>query len=1477
MNEYLAPNGKPSNLTPEQYKLVRTPEFKAWFGDWENDPANASKVVDINGEPLVVYHGTNSDFNIFKLDYSSTNTDSHGFLGSGFYFATNKKDAEYYGNKVEPYFIKSVKNLDLRDLDYKELAFLLPNLTLRSGKKWKDAFIEKEEAKKKIGQIQKEDLKNGFYNIHYQYDGQWFMIPRRSINEISADLIEELILDRVVDEDTENIGAIGNYFNPQILSEEIKKQGYDSVFSQGTNIFDKGDELVVFEPNQIKLADGSNTTFDGNNPDIRFDGGGEVFQNLKLYRVMAHSENHIKKLYFGTNYEEAKREFDIANYDDVHENLGGIILLEELDNKYLFVQELDDEIGDSIDDYPIEDYYDDANVYDLIEETYWESIDERDINPINEVSDKILDDVQDYFKNQYGKYKYNTIDVDNGLDILDDNYEYYGCIQLRISDHSENIANIDRFGLCKYYISVVIANRNATKGRFLQSMYERKSNEVELEFDSKDSFDEIISEIEMQIEEAKEYVSESNFKKGGRTIAQTPAPKKERIYGSEKNKPESSKDIKSAEKIEFNEKTLETIKNKVAEHNEKNPKKKVTLASAKAVVRRGMGAYSSSHRPTIKGGKPNSRVAWGLARLNAFLYKIVNGKSKSGKYNQDDDLIGELGYKVQKYSDGGQIDTILKKEIIDILSKNARYGQQIISVQEVGIEVIQSCIESNTYFGNSIKQANENYIMIPVRYEDKLFAIDKKVEYIYLSKPNENTKIRVEYKHDLQEYPNPVLFDSTIMNSEEYQNINEYEEINSRDFDSEYLYRGINSEEMKSIIDKGFIKSNALMNIGEQQAETTSFAQNISQASSYAVGFNAWYDEVTFAKPKYILKVKKEGVNYKPTIETDIENEVDVYGEIPIEKIESIYEIKLGECQMGSVEINMGYNNDYSEGSRYPMFKKVFVRKTDINTLIDEINSKNKIEKNNDMTNPNPIDKVTFNVPLLIRFAEYMREDVKDDVRLHEIIENILHLKDKEVLTMSDYDKIISNGASKEDSMKSGGQTPAQKEKVSEVMGEFKRGELETSYGEKVTNPKQAIAIALSEAGVERKDYGGYIIDEDISKSQINKPIVGMALMLKEADTYDSVYYIYDIFEDGVRIGLNEGNTTGISLSDLKRKFRPATQEEVNLSKSMNESIFDVLFDEGGKVKSVKSDKGDIQIMLDENWYNDDSNVELVPVSELIKFREFDRKISPKYNKENSLENINHLKFMFQKQGVKSPLIIEYSPEDKSVLLIEGNHRLNSAIDLGMEYLPARVVLKKHGKYSDSKIKNALQVEGIEANQSGYIPSDLKPSYVGIPNCIPLEYREGGIIEGRLHSECGDDGCGRKFRVGENGHVIEAERDEAVIVAKTFEDDDEYTLKGTPSEIASALNVMGGGKNFDKGAEIIKQGDILEIPALKKEDKDTDVDDIIDSGSIIINRRSMADKNEYEVTGTPKQIASAINSINGNGVVIEEGAEIDKS
>jgi len=76
-----APKGQPTKLNERQWLLVRTKAFKEWFGDWINDPENASKVVDENGEPLVVYHSSPDIFNTFKLEKSP----------NGFYFGTREQ------------------------------------------------------------------------------------------------------------------------------------------------------------------------------------------------------------------------------------------------------------------------------------------------------------------------------------------------------------------------------------------------------------------------------------------------------------------------------------------------------------------------------------------------------------------------------------------------------------------------------------------------------------------------------------------------------------------------------------------------------------------------------------------------------------------------------------------------------------------------------------------------------------------------------------------------------------------------------------------------------------------------------------------------------------------------------------------------------------------------------------------------------------------------------------------------------------------------------------------------------------------------------------------------------------------------------------------------------------------------------------------------------------------------------------------
>lgn len=55
-------------------------------------------------------------------------------------------------------------------------------------------------------------------------------------------------------------------------------------------------------------------------------------------------------------------------------------------------------------------------------------------------------------------------------------------------------------------------------------------------------------------------------------------------------------------------------------------------------------------------------------------------------------------------------------------------------------------------------------------------------------------------------------------------------------------------------------------------------------------------------------------------------------------------------------------------------------------------------------------------------------------------------------------------------------------DKVQKVMGEFKSGKLKSSSGDKVTNQKQAIAIALSEQEAARKKRkGGLMKDAKVS------------------------------------------------------------------------------------------------------------------------------------------------------------------------------------------------------------------------------------------------------------------------------------------------------------------------------------------------------------------------------------------------------------
>ena len=118
----LAPDGAPSKLSKEDWDYVRTPEFKAWFGDWENDPAHSSRCLDEHSEPLVLYHGSIHDFDKFDIGKGGEVTGEGEWedkergekiqydSSKGSFFSTSKTQAASYCLLGQFYFYEKVRN-----------------------------------------------------------------------------------------------------------------------------------------------------------------------------------------------------------------------------------------------------------------------------------------------------------------------------------------------------------------------------------------------------------------------------------------------------------------------------------------------------------------------------------------------------------------------------------------------------------------------------------------------------------------------------------------------------------------------------------------------------------------------------------------------------------------------------------------------------------------------------------------------------------------------------------------------------------------------------------------------------------------------------------------------------------------------------------------------------------------------------------------------------------------------------------------------------------------------------------------------------------------------------------------------------------------------------------------------------------------------------------------------------------------------
>ena len=255
-----APNGKPTNLTPKQWVQARTMAFKRWFGDWESNPDNASKIVDANGEPMVVEHSTwNEDFYTFDIERLGESSGDEGLYGAGFYFG-NVGHTQLYGDRAIRVYLDAKNPLVLpEDNIMKSFDYLIENfdkeglrdIVVKNGKK--SATLGK--IIDVIKEVQAANANGEYDELIEQMKQYWSGAEDRVIEQTIFRKVGFAFYRALTPFIDENIGR-------REFSKSLQAAGYDGV------IFDNR-EYVVYNSTQIKSAEINSGEFDPTDPDIR--------------------------------------------------------------------------------------------------------------------------------------------------------------------------------------------------------------------------------------------------------------------------------------------------------------------------------------------------------------------------------------------------------------------------------------------------------------------------------------------------------------------------------------------------------------------------------------------------------------------------------------------------------------------------------------------------------------------------------------------------------------------------------------------------------------------------------------------------------------------------------------------------------------------------------------------------------------------------------------------------------------------------------------------------------------------------------------------------------------------------------------------------------------------------------------------------------------------------------------------------------
>ena len=353
-------------LKESKEDIIYSKEFKDWFGDWENDPEHSSKVVDENGKPLAVYHGSFSLFDSFDMNKGHNvpavwHSDRIGIASNWSNtlsihrcskikdeFEDLKKKIHDLESKNTPFeeVVEEINNFTRSNLDI-EIEPLSQYSSYDNCKKYKLDAEEYENICYEYTILSHGRLVNPSNvrkDLHKYYE-RILKYIERSINDSTRNysyntgflyknylnIRNPLIID-AKDKPYYKIWYKGEYYNTESLAMYAKENGYDGVIVN--NVYEtayedkKGTDYIVFNPNQIKSATDNNGNFSKesdnmyekilhkNNKWVVTDHTGK--KNLGTYDTKEEAEKRLKQVeYFKHINENEEKGVDTKESSDV--------------------------------------------------------------------------------------------------------------------------------------------------------------------------------------------------------------------------------------------------------------------------------------------------------------------------------------------------------------------------------------------------------------------------------------------------------------------------------------------------------------------------------------------------------------------------------------------------------------------------------------------------------------------------------------------------------------------------------------------------------------------------------------------------------------------------------------------------------------------------------------------------------------------------------------------------------------------------------------------------------------------------------------------------------------------------------------------------------------------------------------------------------------------------------------------------------